>query len=190
MCKGQSNNSFFLEKAMNYEKLQGTGTDGNFVLEGQTLATKEGFGHVSKKWYDQTMSYDEGLEKLAVGRQHTDDITSTLSRFTPSVDENGNFVMVHGDRKFRPTGHALGQMGVWAKTGTWYPRSLTEDVYDNKDRVKFQRDPQDVLLEFFAMHFVVLTKIRNSFSEPVTMVHCVQCCLIVMLLWTTHGSSM
>ena len=85
---------------MNYEKLQGTGTDGNFVLEGQTLATKQAFGHVSKKWYDQTMSYDEGLEKLAIGRQHTSDITATLSRFTPSVDEDGNFVMVHGDRKF------------------------------------------------------------------------------------------
>jgi hypothetical protein len=26
---------------------------------------------------------------------------------------------------------------------TWYPRNLTEGVYDNKDRVRFQRDPQD-----------------------------------------------
>jgi hypothetical protein len=140
-----------------YEKLEGAGTAGDFVLENQGLATKQGFGHVSKKWYDQTMSYDEGLEKLAVGRQHTSDITATLSAFAPAVDDQGNFVMSYGERNFRPTGHALGQMGVWAKTGTWFPRSLTEDAYDNKDRIKYQRDAQDseCLAEVF----------RNSFRR-------------------------
>ena len=79
-----------------YEKLEGAGTAGDFVLENQELATKQGFGHVSKKWYDQTLSYDEGLEKLAVGRQHTSDITATLSAFTPAVDDQGDFVMSYG----------------------------------------------------------------------------------------------
>jgi hypothetical protein len=37
----------------------------------------------------------------------------------------------------------MSQISLDSIRETWYPRSLTEDVYDNKDRVKFQRDPQD-----------------------------------------------
>ena len=49
---------------MNYEPLRGQGTQGDFVLNSQTIATDEGFSHVSKTWYDKTLSYDEGMELL------------------------------------------------------------------------------------------------------------------------------
>ena len=40
------------------------GNQGQFVHDGQDMAKKEGFGHVSKLWYDKTISYDEGMELL------------------------------------------------------------------------------------------------------------------------------
>ena len=35
---------------------------GNFVLENQTVASKQGFKNVSKAWYDKCVTYDEGLD--------------------------------------------------------------------------------------------------------------------------------
>ena len=37
-----------------YSKIEGQGNQGQFVHDGQDMAKKEGFGHVSKLWYDKT----------------------------------------------------------------------------------------------------------------------------------------
>ena len=47
-----------------YSKIQGEGNQGQFVHDGQSMASSQGFDHVSKLWYDKTMSYDQGMEML------------------------------------------------------------------------------------------------------------------------------
>ena len=49
---------------MEYQKIEGEGNQGQFVHANQDMASKQGFGNVSKLWYDKTMSYDQGMEML------------------------------------------------------------------------------------------------------------------------------
>ena len=46
---------------MEYQPIEGEGNQGQFVHDGQTMASKQGFNNVSKLWYDKTVSYDEGM---------------------------------------------------------------------------------------------------------------------------------
>ena len=57
----------------NYERIIGAGNQGDFVLENQQTADREGFSHVSKSWYDKTISYDEGMEALESEVGHRED---------------------------------------------------------------------------------------------------------------------
>ena len=61
------------------EVLKGSGTSGDVVLNNQVLAKKEGFQNVSKIWYNQTMSYEQGLEALEAGRAEREDIVCPAS---------------------------------------------------------------------------------------------------------------
>ena len=54
---------------MDYQKLQGVGTSGDFVRETQGVADDKGFGNVSKAWYPKTKSYDEGFDQLESERK-------------------------------------------------------------------------------------------------------------------------
>ncbi len=56
--------------------IQGTGNTGKVVLDNQELATKEGFEHVSKIWYNKTLSYEQGLEQLEKDVDNREDIHS------------------------------------------------------------------------------------------------------------------
>ena len=58
---------------MEYQPIKGQGNQGQFVHDGQDMAKKEGFGHVSKLWYDKTISYDEGMELLESERGQRED---------------------------------------------------------------------------------------------------------------------
>lgn len=119
--------------------------EGNFVLQGQTLATAEGFRNVSKTWYDKTLSYEDGLKALAEGKAQTEDIHAKVVDMVPTVNTAGKFVMLHRPtgQEFVPTEHAVGQMGGWAKTGTWYVENMMQPITDYKDRVIAQRDRGD-----------------------------------------------
>ncbi len=46
---------------MEYQPIEGEGRMGDFVHGGQDMAAKQGFGNVSKLWYDKTISYDDGI---------------------------------------------------------------------------------------------------------------------------------
>ena len=72
---------------MNYEPLRGQGTSGDFVLNSQTIATDEGFSHVSKTWYDKTLSYDEGMELLESERGQREDFLIPRSEIAFDVRE-------------------------------------------------------------------------------------------------------
>lgn len=125
---------------------------GTFVLENQTVAAGDGFRNVSKIWYDKTISYEDGLGQIEAGKAVTEDILCVMGDIVPTVGPHNDFVMRYKDgRDFKPTAHAICQMGNWAGTGTWYVNSLLTNPVDNKDRETFKRDRGDAEALAFAL---------------------------------------
>jgi hypothetical protein len=99
--------------------------EGEFVLKGQELASKEGFKNVSAIWYRKTQSFDDGLEALEKGRAATEDVRATMQQMKPGVDKDGRLAIIHQDgRSFRPTEFAIGKLGEWAGCGSWFAGQL------------------------------------------------------------------
>jgi hypothetical protein len=121
-----------------------TKQSGTFVLDSQDLATAQGFGHVSKIWYKKTMSYDDGLAKIEAGRAITEDIMASVAEMVPAVSKTGELVIRYTDgREFKPTGHAIMQMGLWAGTGSWFLENMLRNPVDLKGRELYKRDEKD-----------------------------------------------
>ena len=72
---------------MEYQKIEGEGNQGQFVHDGQTMASKQGFNNVSKAWYDKTMSYDEGMDKLESDLGHRQDYEVALNEMQFGVEQ-------------------------------------------------------------------------------------------------------
>lgn len=108
------------------KKLVGQGTAGDFVLQNQVLAKEEGFGHVAKHWYKQTISYEQGLEQLELERKQREDIECTLKAMKPALHpDNGVCGFEYEDgRFFNPTPYAWERISVWlgmpTKMPEWY----------------------------------------------------------------------
>jgi len=133
---------------MDYQKLQGVGTDGDFVRETQGVADDKGFGNVSKAWYPKTKSYDEGFDQLESERGHRQDYliaADSIEFEIRDVDDTVQCGVVIEDEFFVPTNHALTQMTskLCEGKGTGFVRNLRENVYSAKDEVKIQRDRED-----------------------------------------------
>ena len=141
------------------ERIVGQGNQGQFVHDGQEMASKQGFNHVSSLWYDKTMSYDEGMELLESERGHREDFVVNRSQMdldVRDVDGQWKFGVEIDDRFFTPTDHALVQMVSKSCNGkgTGFVRDLTRDVHDAKDNVKIARDEADAR--------TILSIIRNG----------------------------
>ena len=133
---------------MDYQKLVGTGTEGDFVRETQGVADDKGFGNVSKAWYPKTKSYDEGFDQLESERGHRQDYliaADSIEFEIRDVDDTVQCGVVIEDEFFVPTNHALTQMTskLCEGKGTGFVRNLRENVYSAKDEVKIQRDRED-----------------------------------------------
>jgi hypothetical protein len=137
------------------EKLTGDDTmksEGAWVFTDQGVASEQGFRNVSRYWYPQTLSYEDGLKKLEEGRSATEDIMATVSEMSPSVTDKGEFAFTYKDgRQFVPTEHALNQLGTRAGTGTWFVNALRENPVDQKKRQLFKRDRMDAETLAFAL---------------------------------------
>lgn len=118
---------------------------GQFVLDGQPLATKDGFKNVSALWLPKTLTYDQGFERLDADKAQSLDIKATVRDMVPSVDANGNFAFLYRPTEtyYRPTVHAMGQIGNWADTGTWFVQNMLDNPQDYKGRQKYARDRVD-----------------------------------------------
>ena len=124
--------------------IKGTGTDGNFVLNSQDLATEEGFGHVSKTWYDKTQSYDECLDAMEKDVDNREDIMGSLYDMTPAVNDDGKFVMQYKDgRQFELTEHACQQLATRIFMPMGVMKWLTQDQHKPNGDVRFKRDEID-----------------------------------------------
>jgi hypothetical protein len=119
--------------------------EGDFVHEGQEMASGDGFRNVSKLWFDKTLSFEQGLAQIEAGRAQTEDIMATGAEMVGVVNEQGKFAFRHvpSDRLFRPTEHAIRQVGGWAETGTWVLENLLAPLTNNKGRVLAERDAED-----------------------------------------------
>jgi hypothetical protein len=135
---------------MEYQPIKGQGNQGQFVHDNQDMAKKEGFGHVSKLWYDKTISYDEGMELLESERGQREDFLierKEISFDVREIDGRHKFGAEIDDRFFVPTDHALVQMVSKACNGkgTGFVRDLTNDLLDAKGDTKIERDEFDAL---------------------------------------------
>ena len=137
---------------MDYQKLQGVGTDGDFVRETQGVADDKGFGNVSKAWYPKTKSYDEGFEQLEAGRGGRKDYLVSAKKLEFEIRDvrldNQDTVQCGLDIEgqfYIPTDHAIGQMTskLCEGKGTGFVRGLRGDVYSAKEEIKIKRDRQD-----------------------------------------------
>lgn len=98
---------------MTNQILQGVGTTGNFVLESQGTAAKDGFRNVSSLWYPKTHDFAFGLEQIEKGIQSRKDIETSLDAVTAVIDEQSRFAFAFEDgQEFVPNAHALRQFAV------------------------------------------------------------------------------
>ena len=131
-----------------YSKIEGQGNQGQFVHEGQDMAKKEGFGNVSKLWYDKTISYDDGMELLEQDVSSRQDFLISRDNMTLDVRENEGrwqFGVEIEDQFYTPTNHALTQFVSKSceGKGTGFVRGLTEDTFSAKGDAKIHRDEWD-----------------------------------------------
>ena len=144
---------------MEYQPIEGEGRMGDFVHEGQDMAAKQGFGNVSKLWYDKTISYDDGMELLESDRGHRQDHLVTRSQMlfdVRPIDGRIKFGVEIDDQFYVPTDHSLTQMVSKSCNGkgTGFVRSLVDNLHNAKEEVKIERDIQDAQ--------TVLSIVRNG----------------------------
>jgi hypothetical protein len=136
-----------IQNAAGLTKLTGDASkllQGQFVLDGQPLGTKDGFKNVSAIWLPKTLTFEQGFAKLAADKAATEDILCVVSEMKPTVDGNGAFAFQYKDgRFFRPTEHAMGQIGNWADTGTWFVENMLVNPVAPNGKEKYVRDAAD-----------------------------------------------
>lgn len=111
-----------------------TSGQGDFVFtldspSGRGTAVDEGFGHVHKHWYKQTISFDEGMELLERGKAETHDMTVGLPQVGHGVGNKGEYVTNIDGKSYTATPHAVAQMGTRYGTGTWYAEQLASNSF-------------------------------------------------------------
>lgn len=118
--------------------LSSTSREGDFVHQNQTMATGEDFRNVSKLWYDKTISFEQGREKMALERQEREDIEFRADAVEFSADANGVIITID-ERDFRPTPFAL------AKLCTWFhaPQTVATYYLNAPNNGKYKRDVND-----------------------------------------------
>lgn len=106
----------------------------------------EDFKHVANIWQKQCMSFEDGMQKLALDQQKIQDIKGPLSDWRPQVD-NDKFVLLHvSGRVFHPTAKAVKDMAVIGKTSEWVLNDLMTDktkTAEEDSPILYKRDARD-----------------------------------------------
>jgi len=126
--------------------LTATNQDGAFVKASQTMAAKEDFRHVSKLWYDKTISFDQGRELMAKQREQREDIEIAVRDVDFTPDDKGIIVTIDG-RDFRPTPYALSKLCSWFHT----PITIATYYMNPPNNEKYNRDMEDYDLVCLAL---------------------------------------
>lgn len=100
--------------------------EGNFVLESQDLANKEGFRNVSKVWFDQTIPIAAERERLLATRDQRYSLSTSLGRIVPEA-AGGRCVLRLQDRMVEFDRHSAGQFGQIDAIKLAKPQSISLD---------------------------------------------------------------
>jgi hypothetical protein len=129
------------------KKLEGVGRQGDFVLEGQTIAKDEGFKNVSKIWYDKTISIGEAREKLAHGRETQEDTMVDAAKLSPYYNEETGEVGLEDwgrEKQYKLTAHAWRQYATRIDVPhTVVNYFLQEESLKPNGKPKFTKDVED-----------------------------------------------
>lgn len=87
---------------------------GSWVYTDQGVASDKGFNHVSKYWYPQTISFDDGIEQIETLRKTREDITAQANATFFTSDGKDIAVNIDG-RQFKPTEWSFRQLCNWYK---------------------------------------------------------------------------
>lgn len=126
--------------------LTSTSRAGDFVHQSQTMASEQGFRNVSKLWYDKTISFEQGREKMAQERLEREDIEFPADAVKFSADEKG-IVCTIDDRDFRPTPYALSKLCSWYHT----PSTIATYYLNPPNSGKYERDKDDYDVVCYAL---------------------------------------
>lgn len=130
---------------------------GDFVLKSQGVASREGFSHVSQKWYDRTMSFDEGLEKLIKEQGVIQDITSPIREWRCEIDNNKLGFRYLGNDKgmtedvYFPTERAMTQLANYGNMKGGAAWDLSQDRVNENGDIILKRNRQDA--ELLCLYF-------------------------------------
>lgn len=149
---------------------------GDVILNSQTMATAQGFSHVSKPWYDQCISMDKALERMANEQQKIQDFESSpLTEWCGKVTDAGDFVFEHkSGQQFRPTETAMVNLGVMSGLSTWMLKELqtpkmhaTKKDKQTKEPVKlYDRDERDAGLIKHMFDITLFAPDRTDQTKP------------------------
>jgi hypothetical protein len=127
------------------EVLTSTSRDGDFVHATQTMSADVDFKNVSRLWYDQTISFDDGREIMAKQRQEREDFELPVEEIDFTAKDDGVYVVI-ADREFKPTPHAMVHLCKWFET----PSTMATFYGNAPNSGKFKRDEQDYDLICYA----------------------------------------
>jgi hypothetical protein len=71
------------------KKIVNTSREGDFVIQGQEIATQEGFKNVNRSWLSKCLTFEQGLERLESDKRVTEDILATVGEMVPTVNDEG-----------------------------------------------------------------------------------------------------
>lgn len=111
-----------------------------------------GFSVKGMDFEAQTLSIDDGIDRVLDARRERRDIMCPLKHMRLGLNDDGNIVMEHIDgREYVPTNHALKQMATWMHVPHGFLKTMTNPVMNPNGSVKFERDRQDneILLTVF-----------------------------------------
>lgn len=122
----------------------GQGNQGNFVLQGQKLATDQGFKNVSKLWFDKCITIDQGIEKISNERTRQKDILCPIKEVDFRVSDGEFVVEMLDGMEYRPTEKALHDIAGWCdKTSISFVDRITSPAYNQNGTLAYHRDEKD-----------------------------------------------
>lgn len=128
--------------------------NGDFVLTGQTVAAKEGFSHVSRKWYEKCMTFDTAMDKICDEQRKIHDYKeSPLKEWEAVTLDSGEFALKNkvSGQAYKPNKHALTNIGIVAGVSTFFLNSMVEpkghatkkDKMTGEPIIEYNRDKRD-----------------------------------------------
>lgn len=104
---------------------------GSWVYTDQGVASEHGFNHVSKLWYPQTISYEDGIEQITKAKRERQDIITNAAGISFGTKTGKDFEVSIDGQKFTPNDHSARQLCNWFSV----PQTLWT-YYMRKDRTE------------------------------------------------------